>query len=338
MQHTKSGIKAGFTLIELLVVIAIIAILASFLFPVFAQVRAKARQTACLNNERQIGFALLEYVQDADETYPPAYVYGNPTAAPPLDATGIHHWSGLLQPYVKSYKVFVCPQDVNGGLSPTNFNDLTPPYNLGAGASDGVTSFTTGTGLQDEQAPRLSYTVNEELMPRPRGGIGGVVTGELQKVVKLAAIDRPSSLIAITEFTDNARAVSGTGPGGTTYKSHRPTDALAMNAAGTVAYDTSVLQPPNTPIYAINNSTAQTAYDAQAGVALGGGGFPHIIYTSKDRHGSGMNYVFADGHCKYANIADTLKCNNFMWGPVAYNEAISQKVLCPETGLPTQVQ
>ena len=38
--------RKGFTLIELLVVIAIIAILAAILFPVFAQVREKARQTS----------------------------------------------------------------------------------------------------------------------------------------------------------------------------------------------------------------------------------------------------------------------------------------------------
>lgn len=41
----RTSAAAGFTLIELLVVIAIIAILAAILFPVFAKVREKARQT-----------------------------------------------------------------------------------------------------------------------------------------------------------------------------------------------------------------------------------------------------------------------------------------------------
>src|SRR5881296_1738464 len=61
---------AGFTLIELLVVIAIIAILAAILFPVFAQAREKARQTACLSNEKQMGTAVQMYAQDYDEGLP----------------------------------------------------------------------------------------------------------------------------------------------------------------------------------------------------------------------------------------------------------------------------
>ncbi len=62
----------GFTLIELLVVIAIIAILAAILFPVFAKAREKARQTTCLNNQRQIATSVLMYAQDREEILPSA--------------------------------------------------------------------------------------------------------------------------------------------------------------------------------------------------------------------------------------------------------------------------
>ncbi len=64
--------EAGFTLIELLVVIAIIAILAAILFPVFARARAKARQTSCLSNEKQILVAIKMYASDYDEFFPNA--------------------------------------------------------------------------------------------------------------------------------------------------------------------------------------------------------------------------------------------------------------------------
>jgi prepilin-type N-terminal cleavage/methylation domain-containing protein/prepilin-type processing-associated H-X9-DG protein len=68
----------GFTLIELLVVIAIIAVLAAILFPVFAKAREKARQTQCLNNQRQIVTAALMYAQDHEEILPAfATVWGS---------------------------------------------------------------------------------------------------------------------------------------------------------------------------------------------------------------------------------------------------------------------
>ena len=62
--------RRGFTLIELLVVIAIIAILAAILFPVFAQARNKARQTACVSNIRQCWLSITMYRTDYDNFYP----------------------------------------------------------------------------------------------------------------------------------------------------------------------------------------------------------------------------------------------------------------------------
>src|SRR5207248_1340169 len=59
--------RIAFTLIELLVVIAIIAILAAILFPVFAQVRDKARQASCLSNLKQCVLGATMYSQDYDE-------------------------------------------------------------------------------------------------------------------------------------------------------------------------------------------------------------------------------------------------------------------------------
>ena len=55
-RQSRSFHPGGFTLIELLVVITIIALLAAVLFPVFAQAREKARQTACLSNLSRSGW------------------------------------------------------------------------------------------------------------------------------------------------------------------------------------------------------------------------------------------------------------------------------------------
>jgi prepilin-type N-terminal cleavage/methylation domain-containing protein/prepilin-type processing-associated H-X9-DG protein len=86
--------NAAFTLIELLVVIAIIAILAAILFPVFAQARDKARQTACLFNSRQISIGFMQYVQDYDELFP-------------ISQSGNALY--VTQPYIKSMDVWRCP-------------------------------------------------------------------------------------------------------------------------------------------------------------------------------------------------------------------------------------
>jgi prepilin-type processing-associated H-X9-DG protein len=91
-------------------VIAIIAILAAILFPVFAQAREKARQTACTSNMRQIGQATHMYIQDWDESFP------NATGG--LVKTGLP-WIEQLRPYIGTKDLTRCPDD------PSKFYPLT---------------------------------------------------------------------------------------------------------------------------------------------------------------------------------------------------------------------
>ena len=102
-----TSVKRGFTLIELLVVIAIIAILAAILFPVFAQARAKARQTACLSNSRQIGMGILQYVSDYDEQFPAGIGQIGKKRV-----WGGEGWAGQCLVYLKSPEIFRCPDDL----------------------------------------------------------------------------------------------------------------------------------------------------------------------------------------------------------------------------------
>jgi len=102
--------RQAFTLIELLVVIAIIAILAAILFPVFAKVREKARQTSCANNCRQLGLAVMQYIQDNDEAFPTI----------PYDVQT--NFTTNLQPYIKSTLVISCPSAPVAGQQALSVN------------------------------------------------------------------------------------------------------------------------------------------------------------------------------------------------------------------------
>jgi len=130
MIHSKMRSKCGFTLIELLVVIAIIAILAAILFPVFAKARAKAHQTQCLSNLKQIGMAFQMYANDYNEMLPYMYnwTYGWYTmTSPPITKTWMANLMNALDPYIKNTDLWHCSADPWAGYRPAG-EDWLPSY------------------------------------------------------------------------------------------------------------------------------------------------------------------------------------------------------------------
>jgi len=181
MKH-RTG--TAFTLIELLVVIAIISILAAILFPVFAKVREKARQTSCASNERQIGLAMVQYVQDNDEAIFQSF-WGDKTL--PSDATTNYKWMDAIFPYVKSEAIFNCPSD-----------STSPPYHYRSGVNYGSYGLNGAYGaIGDNQTP-----------PRSAPAAGATPA----YVVTMSQLAVPADTVWVTD-NDNSDQ-GGTNPGG----------------------------------------------------------------------------------------------------------------------------
>lgn len=164
--------KHGFTLIELLVVIAIIAILAAILFPVFAQAREKARQTACLSNIKQWGTAIMMYQQDYDERFPMAYGYypgvgwlrglahffpadwAKDVTDPDEIAAYNMIWANTVQPYMKNMEIASCPSAKIYNFPGIDYSPENQRKPLG----------------------RCSYTFNGDLHTYPLSGVASPAT------------------------------------------------------------------------------------------------------------------------------------------------------------------
>ena len=333
--------KRGFTLIELLVVIAIIAILAAILFPVFAQAKLAAKKTSDLNNHKQLSIGMFTYMTDNDDTFPSAYFH---RAFDPADGgvrAGYVHWSGMIYPYVKNWQIFVSPGDKLGGHAPTCFASAN--NNRGAGFPSGQQAdrcaagdprvpadWTAGGFIMDEQAPRLSYTVNSAVIPRARN-IRDMTEGGLH-VVSQSVLDSVSGTIMIAGLVDNLECLNGQSiGGGLRNSSHRSTNAATRDANNTQQYLGEFTDGKSAPLYALNMTRVKSALDGCKTNPQGT--YPLITYHAWNRWSEGDNYGMADGSAKFAKFSRTISSQRYMWGMKMYT-ATGQELLDPITGLP----
>jgi len=194
----------GFTLIELLVVIAIIAILASILFPVFAQARARARSASCLSNTKQIGNAFLMYTQDYDETCPAQW--GGAGTCGGTGTCAQEWWFGLF-PYIKSAQVLYCPERNDGNAG--SYNAM--------GQSMGITKYA-GYGFNWGPVMwRGGGLLNEQLSANGQTYIKGK---------PISQVIAPGSTFAYGDTYDTPRMTIGIGFAGDAWRPGTSNDSL----------------------------------------------------------------------------------------------------------------
>ena len=188
--------KRGFTLIELLVVIAIIAILAAILFPVFQKVRENARAASCASNEKQLGLAFVQYVQDSDETYPMINLQGGKYGDE-------ENWEQAIYPYVKAAGVYECPDNIYAA----EFQSDGTGRNSDHTCKNGDTTPPTSCAINGAPFLPVSYALNysvgqsydSALEPGSPGYTGSRGPNNSAMPITLSFIQEPSSKLLVTD-------------------------------------------------------------------------------------------------------------------------------------------
>ena len=104
----------GFTLIELLVVIAIIALLLAILMPALRKARETAKEAICKSNLRNVGFAILMYLDSndrklADPANANGFLWYDSRGSLRKTNDGSAYWGIVYRDYLKETKIFGCP-------------------------------------------------------------------------------------------------------------------------------------------------------------------------------------------------------------------------------------
>ena len=278
----------GFTLVELLVVITIIGFLMALIIPAVNMVREDSRQTKCMNNQRELGQAIVMY--ESAKKHLPAVL--NP--APPGGAEP-YTWVEAIFPYLEHgdmwealsigntgiaterVAVTVCPNDPYA-VDPTSQNAQAL---LSYGINDGFfVSNVSGTANFAPPVDRNGYpaqpTTLSKLTSRPNTNFprGQEVS--------------PSTTIMIGERTGSAMAASmsylqnvgsyPTGPGKWVYPNLQASTPYAQTAWKTLTFP-----------WPANTSTPPTLPTPPTPVTIS----PNIMVSN---HPNKVIVIFFDGH------------------------------------------
>jgi prepilin-type N-terminal cleavage/methylation domain-containing protein/prepilin-type processing-associated H-X9-DG protein len=335
---------SAFTLVELLVVISIIAMLLAVLMPAMSRARKTAQAITCAANMRGVGIGMFAYVADF-QYFPASYLYpsdagGNYSTEnqDPSHPYGYLNWTWYLFNNGKvNAKSFTCPSMHLGGAPRTNPG--TKPEDWESGQVDQAGQ-SQPNALADKQAPRISLTANAALIPRNKFTTAISTGPRVNRFVRADEVRNASSLILLTEFNNNWKALGIQQGGGILVKTHRP--ILAFSSLGSGAIDLAVYQAPyNTPTFVYGDGSGargnyglvpQKQVDASSDLLNGGAGHP-INAVGRHHPGPGMttamggcaNFLYVDGHVARKTVLETMEKRE--WGEKFYSITGRNEVL-----------
>jgi len=314
--------RRGFTLIELLVVIAIIGVLIALLLPAVQAAREAARRSQCVNNLKQIGLALHNYVSSQDALPPAGQSFSN--EYPQYGwAEGPQNFSMKVRilPYMEQVQAF---NSVNfavsaiwnaGNPSIVDGKDINFTIRHTKIASFVCPSDTNDPGTADPQLPGLSYGENRGMNRyNDNWYFTGIAyfqghDGARNKTVNFASIqDGLSNTAAFSEWVkgkglmlqDGLHMVYGL-PNGVTTFPQGDTDAH---------YKLALLCQATTSRQWDFKGEVWTMHDAGRG-----GGYSHVqppnrkacqqsgdesLISASSYHPGGVNLLLMDGSVKFA--------------------------------------
>jgi len=170
VEDTGMETRRAFTLIELLVVITIIMILAAMLLPAVEKARAKALQSTCVANLKQMGFAAIAYSTDHDTCFPEARGSDEWHEFPLQNNLSRRSWAGLMYRYIENQDVWKCPATTYANWNAPGPGDIpiTLIYN---NTMDGLT-----VGIRDTSSKVIMWekgAVTDYAESRDHTGMGG---------------------------------------------------------------------------------------------------------------------------------------------------------------------